>query len=174
MKALNAIRLIRKFFTKKELLSLVTSNFYSILYYNSEIWHLPILKSTLKQNLLSASAKALRVCNGTIDYNMSFIDLHKVCDRATPEMYMKYKLALSLYKLYNVPFNPIEFQLLNFNQILTGRQLNFCTVRSNSFKVGMNCLSNRLHSINNLIPLSWLNLSQDSFKIKCKEKMIRF
>ena len=174
MTALNAIRLIRKFFTKKELLSLVTSNFYSILYYNSEIWHLPILKSTLKQNLLSASAKALRVCNGTIDYNMSFIDLHKVCDRATPEMYMKYKLALCLYKLYNIPFNPIEFQLLNYNQILTGRQLNFCTLRSNSFKVGMNCLSNRLHSINNLIPLSWLNLSQDSFKIKCKEKMIRF
>ena len=162
------------FLQKKELLSLVTSNFYSILYYNSEIWHLPTLKSTLKQNLLSASAKALRVCNGTIDYNMSFIDLHKVCDRATPEMYMKYKLALCLYKLYNIPFNPIEFQLLNYNQILTGRQLNFCTLRSNSFKVGMNCLSNRLHSINNLIPLSWLNLSQDSFKIKCKEKMIRF
>ena len=42
-----------------------------------------------ERNLLSASAKALRVCNGTIDYNVSFIDLHKVCDRATPEMYMK-------------------------------------------------------------------------------------
>ena len=43
-KALNAIRLINKFFTRKELLNLVTSNFYSILYYNSEIWQLLTLK----------------------------------------------------------------------------------------------------------------------------------
>ena len=59
--ALNAIRIIKRFFTKKELLSLVTSNFYSILYYNSEIWQIPTLKTTLKQSLLSTSAKALKV-----------------------------------------------------------------------------------------------------------------
>ena len=57
--ALNAIRLIKKYFTKKELLGLVTSNFYSIMYYNAEIWHLPSLKTSIKQKLLSASAQAL-------------------------------------------------------------------------------------------------------------------
>ena len=61
MKSLNAIKLIKKFFTRNELLRLVTSNFFSILYYNSEIWQLPTLKTILKQSLLSASAKALRV-----------------------------------------------------------------------------------------------------------------
>ena len=60
MKALNAIRSIKKFYTKSELISLVTSNFYSILYYNSEIWHLPSLKFSLKQKLLSVSSKALK------------------------------------------------------------------------------------------------------------------
>ena len=44
-KALTAIRLIKKFFNTGELLQLVTSNFYSILYYNSEIWHLNNLKA---------------------------------------------------------------------------------------------------------------------------------
>ena len=39
-KALIAIRLLAIFFTNKELSQLITSNFYSILYYNSEIWHL--------------------------------------------------------------------------------------------------------------------------------------
>ena len=77
-KSLNAIRLIRKFFTKKELLNLVTANYFLILYYNSEIWHLPTLKSTLKQNLLSASAKALRVCCGIVDYGLSYANLHKM------------------------------------------------------------------------------------------------
>ena len=76
IRALNAIRLIRKFFTKKELLSLVTSNFYSILYYNSKIWHIPTLKATLKQSLLSTSAKALKVCCSSYEYNLSFNDLH--------------------------------------------------------------------------------------------------
>ena len=42
-KALHAIRLIKKYFKKDEILNLLTSNFYSILYYNSEIWHLPTL-----------------------------------------------------------------------------------------------------------------------------------
>ena len=36
-------------------------------------------------------------------------------------MFLKYKMALCLYKLYNQDFNPIEFSHLNFNQILTGR-----------------------------------------------------
>ena len=43
-KSLLAIKLISKFFTQIEIKNLLTSNFYSVLYYNSEIWHLPKLK----------------------------------------------------------------------------------------------------------------------------------
>jgi hypothetical protein len=49
-KLMHALKLIKKCFTKKELNLLITSNFYSILCYNSEIWHLPMLKANLKQN----------------------------------------------------------------------------------------------------------------------------
>ena len=58
--ALSAIKLIKKYFNKKELLSLMTSNFYSRLYYNSEIWLLNTLHGKCKQLLLSASARALK------------------------------------------------------------------------------------------------------------------
>ena len=61
LKALNAIKLIKRYFTKTELLQLITSNVLSILYYNSEIWHLPNIKSNLKQNLLSVSANAIKI-----------------------------------------------------------------------------------------------------------------
>ena len=47
--ALHAIKLIRRYFNQSELLSLLTSNFYSILFYNSEVWHIPSLKPELKQ-----------------------------------------------------------------------------------------------------------------------------
>ena len=117
-------------------------------------------KATLKQKLLSASAMALRVSIRHCDYSQSFINLHKMCDRATPESILKYKLALSLHKLYNMDYNSIEFAQLNYNQIFTSRQTYFKILKNNAFKVGLNSLSNRLSILNNEIPLAWLNLSQ--------------
>ena len=48
--SLHAIQLISKHFNKKELLQIITANYYSILYYNSEIWHLPSLTNLTKNN----------------------------------------------------------------------------------------------------------------------------
>jgi hypothetical protein len=45
--ALHALRLIKGYFIPMELQNLLTANFYSILYYNSEIWHLPKLNPIL-------------------------------------------------------------------------------------------------------------------------------
>ena len=163
-RALNEIQLVKKFFTQKELLSLITS----ILYYTAEIWHLPTLKTTLKQKLLSASAKALGVSTKAIDYNQSFISLHAMCNRATPETFIQYKSALCLYKLYNKNYNPIEFAHLNFNQVLMRRQVHFKMLKSNIYKVGNNSLANRLYHINDQIPLTWLNASFSTFKVNCK------
>jgi hypothetical protein len=59
--ALNALKLINKYFNTKELLPLITSNFYSVLFYNSEVWHLNNLKYSDKQLLLSTSSKALKM-----------------------------------------------------------------------------------------------------------------
>ena len=47
--SLHAIQLISKHFTKKEILQLITSNYFSVLYYNSEIWHLPSLTNITKK-----------------------------------------------------------------------------------------------------------------------------
>ena len=140
--ALNAIRLIRNFFTKGELLQWIASNFYSILFYNSEIWQLPSLKASLKQKLLSTSARALKVCSKTFVDNISFINLHKTYDRAIPEQMMMYKLALILFKIYNSNYNSIEFIMLNFNQIFSPQQTKFITSQSNHTKVGLNSLAN--------------------------------
>ena len=83
-KALNALRLVGRFFSKKQLIQLVTSNFYSILYYNSEVWHIKNLKQSLKNSILSALAKALKLCLKNYDPYISFENLHKIADRATP------------------------------------------------------------------------------------------
>ena len=81
------------------------------------------------------------------------------------------------FKLYNCNFNSIEFSSLNFNQILTSRQTTFKIVKSNSWRIKLNSLANRLHHINDIIPLQLLNLSIGSFKVKsrnccCEHRLI--
>ena len=86
---------------------------------------------------------------------------------------LKYKLALCLFKLYNKDFNSIEFEIVNFNQILIERQTNFIKSKSISLKVVINSLANRLFVINNGIPLNWLNMSTDTFKVHCKKAFLK-
>ena len=99
---------------------------------------------------------------------MSFEAIHELCKQATPDKMQKYKLAICLHKLYNIEFIQIEFYLLNNNQVMTSRQTNFITLKTNRTRVGLNSLANRLHAINGIIPLDWLNLSIETFKVRCK------
>jgi hypothetical protein len=62
-RALNAIELVRRYFNTKELLQLLTSNYFPILYFKAEVWQLNSLKGSLKQMLLSASANAIKVAH---------------------------------------------------------------------------------------------------------------
>ena len=151
-KALNAIKILGKFFKTNELIMFVTSNFFSILYYNSEVWQLPNLNQNSKHLLFVASSNALKVCLYYPILPYSYLDLHKITRRATPDMICKYKLALSLNKTFNdqLPYN--EWLHLNFNQIITSRHVMFITLKNNNKKVGINCLANRYHCLNGIIP----------------------
>jgi hypothetical protein len=44
----NAIKLLIQFFHTKELQQLLTSNYFSIVYYNAEVWQLATLKEERK------------------------------------------------------------------------------------------------------------------------------
>ena len=77
---------------------------------------------------------------------------------------LKYKQALLLFKLYNYT-EPVS-------QIITGRQDNFIIRRQNNYKIGNNILCNRLSTLNNEIPLSWLNNTNETYKMKYKAKYL--
>ena len=53
-KALQAIKINKELFSKQELMSLVTANYYSILFHSSEIWLIPSLTCQMKTQLMSA------------------------------------------------------------------------------------------------------------------------
>ena len=141
----------------------------SLLYYNSKIWHIPNLKTVLKKKLTSISAKAIKTCMFYPDRMISFENTHKMNNRALPESVMTYKMALQLYRLYNANDMSLDWNSLNFIQILTTRQTVFIISKTNKTKVGLNTLANRFSILKGHIPLTWLNASLDTFKINCNK-----
>ena len=164
-----AIRMIAKFFNKKELNEIITAYYFSILYYNAEIWLLPTLPPLLKQKLLSSSANILRISINNHDRMLSFTRIHKMANRATPEMMSKYKHALQLHKIYNDTGMGEDWIQLNFNQNFNSRLTKFITTDTSRYKIGKNRMSNRLRVINNEIELSDLNKSYNAFKMLMKK-----
>jgi hypothetical protein len=100
-RALCTIRLIKEYFKKEELFTLLTANFYSILYYNPEIWHLLTLNQHSKHLLLPTSAKALTLCIKSQPVMYSYSDIHTLTKRATQPQIQIYKHAILLVNLYN-------------------------------------------------------------------------
>ena len=77
------------------------SNYYSILFYNAEIWLIPSLSRQAKTLLYSASANPLKMCCPFYDTSFSFERLHSITKRSPPDSIMKFNHALLLHKIYN-------------------------------------------------------------------------
>ena len=167
--SLQAIKLISKYFTNFEINFLITSHFYSKLYYGSEIWHLPTLNHNCKKLLVSASANALKLCITNHDPMISHVEIHQLTNRALPNKFSLYRHSLLLFKVYNNMQPLKEWTHLNFQIIHTQRQTHFEVHRDNNYKIGNNVLTNRFACLNKKIPLDWLNKPLSGFKIECKK-----
>ena len=171
-RALHGIKLIRKYLTKDESKMLLTSNFYSILYYNCEVWLSEGLNSRHKQQLLAASANALKILNNVSDLRISFIQLHNQEKRALPMNFAKYRLAIQLFKIYNGNDYNDDWLDMNRQQNFNARCDMFQISNCSNIKIGRNIMCNRLTVLNRQIKLDWLNLSLTAFKLKSKLKFL--
>ena len=170
--SLQAIKMIRKYFSRQEVITLLTSNFYSKLYYGSEIWQIPKLNQISKKQLLRASANALKLCEKTYDPNISFVELHKKYDRALPNDFNLYKHCLLLFKVFNFKVPKNDWIDLNFQMLNSSRQKFFDVQSRARFRVGNNILCNRLSCLNRKLDVNLLNLSNESYKIACKKMFL--
>ena len=50
----------------------------------------------------------------------------------------------------------------------------FKVTKTNKRKVGNNIMVNRMSTLNDKIPLDWLNLSYESFKLKSKGRFLKW
>ena len=173
-KVLQSLFLIRKYFNKSEFLTIVTSNYYSILYYNAEIWLLPTLSPNMKAQLLAASAAPLKLVNSNYDRRLSYNRLHEQCNRATPDQVTKYRHSLLLHRVYNDQTQGSDWVSINFNQNFNVRLHTIFFVKTNHYRVGNNLITNRLNILNGLVTFDMLNQSLESFKLRMKEIFLSF
>ena len=122
-KALQVIKLIKKHFSKKELMTLVTSKYYSILFYNSSIWLIPGLTCQSKLAILNASAALLKFCCAQYHNLMSYERLHEITGRPLPNAICKCNQALLLHKTYNDQKFLSDGLVINFNQNFNNRHI---------------------------------------------------
>ena len=167
-KALCAIRLIKRYLLPTEVRTLLISNYYSILYYNSEIWLSPNLCHESKQQLMSASANALRSCIPLPNPFVSFEAIHRHFKFSTPSQIGLFKISIQLHKIFNSHEQTADWLLFTNQIISSGRQQQFDILRLNNYKIGLNILANKLYYLKSQINLDLLNLSLPAFKKEMK------
>ena len=130
---------------------------------------MPSLSPALKQQLLAASTRALKLLNNRSDLRISYDQQHKLQGWATPMEMMRYRLSIQLHKLYNGDQLNEDWVDLNYQQNFNNRQ-KFVQINDESaLRIGKNILMNRLGILNNKIDYDWLNQSLNTFKIKSKK-----
>ena len=157
-----------------ELKQLITSNFYSVLYYNCEICLSTILNTRVMKQLVSTSTMALKLTENCQDLLISYERMHDLHKRGKPQDMMKYRLPIQLYKLYNANnhMENVNWMDLNLQQNFNDRN-NFVQIfETSKIMIGRNTLVNRFKCLNNTIEYDWLNLSLDTFKVRCKLKFL--
>ena len=90
--------------------------------------------------------------------NISYIDLHTIHNRAFPSKFCLYRPSLLLHKAFRNEIPQKDCIDLNFQLIITQRQMFFEIRNQARFKVGNNILSNRLTGLIKNIILSYYTI----------------
>ena len=131
--------------------------------------NIPGLARTLHKKLKYASANALKLCAPGATIYSTHTEIHNLAGRALPEKMCLYRHAVLMYKLFNNMICENEFVELNFQLYDNTRCPKITFTRNQKYDVGKNILLNRFCDLNNMIDKSWLELSLDTYKVKCKK-----
>ena len=108
-------------------------------------------------------------------FDISFVNLHRIHEKCTPEQITLYQMSLKLHKLLNDHENQLSFELITImDQIVcTGRQLNFQIKRNFRTKIGLNTTANKLYPLNNQISWDRLNMKFVHYKKLAKIQFLK-
>jgi len=168
-KVLEAVKVVREYFSTEETVKLVTAMVFSRLYNASEAWLLPTLKEELFRKLFSQLGKILKI----VDKELNYTQLHIKYKRTTPRLFALYQRCINYYNVINdVSYLPDERGKVVMNTMQVRRNKKLIFIRQNAYRCGLNNVSNRLCSVTNMIKQEWMIEGKSAFKINCKKHVI--
>jgi len=170
-------RILKKYFNQNELLQLATSLYYSKLYYASEVWLWPNMPTGLLKILTSTSSKILKTITGIkcdqTDH-ISFYELHKRTNRATPKMMSLYTQATAMHRIISNQTPMVIFTDLALHHVDSTRHYKPTFVKSSWNRSGDNIFRNRVQKMCNELQTDMTTLSYERLKIVAKRNFLRF
>jgi len=170
-------KMLKQFFNLDELLILATSLFYSKMYYAAEVWLSKTLTVKLQTKLMSLSAKILKTISGIrCDQTdgVSFYDLHKRLNRATPTMMTPYIQATSLHRIISNGIPECIYLDLLTHHVDSRRHYKPAFMKTNITRVGENIFRNRIQFTTNRLSYDITKMSYNQLKINAKKDFLSF
>lgn len=173
---LGVLKKIRKRFTADQFLQIVTSQYYSQLYYCALVWLGDSTLSILKKRINSAHYRPLRIALKDYSYKHSRVDLSNICQRATPSEWYKYSIASLVIKTIA---NREPFYLYHYlaQTIYTTRRKPLIGLfyDNSKGKIGRQKINNKLVCMRT-ISKGWIdiNYSKDSLRTMLKRSFFGY
>jgi len=165
-----ALRLLRRKLHDEELLQVITSNYYSRLYYGSEVWY-PCLSYSLKKSISPIHYFPLRLVLRDYKRTFSNATLSFLTKRATPQQYNNFKMGKALVSISTncEPFF-LFHELLTNSSIEQRKPLRPRFYDSSRSKIGRQSFPNRVTAIAQQLDFDWLQLhSKDGLRSQLKK-----
>jgi hypothetical protein len=169
------IRFLSKWLTKDELLQLVTSQYFGIVYYASPVW-MGSLKATNWRRLNTSHYRAIRSALKDFRKRKKRSELDEESKRATPLEWSKYCIASTVIKLYNRSDTRIG-ELLRTSAYVNDRlpyKAKF--LDTSRMKIGRQSLPSRIGPLFANISFNWIDplISDDFLRQHLKKEFIKF
>ena len=119
------------------------------------------------------TANALKICTPWITALSTHTLIHRMADRALPEKMCLLRHAVTMFKQFNNLICENEFIEMNFQLYDNERCRKISFTKNQRYDVGKSILLNRFCDLNNKIDKDWLNLSLNTYKIKCKAMFLQ-
>jgi exonuclease III len=170
------VKFLTKYLTKEELLTLVTSQYFSVIYYASPLW-IGSLNSRSWTRLNSSHYRIIRAALRDFKGRRKRTDLDVECRRATPVEWSKYIIASTVIKLYNFSDTNIARALRDAAYVNDRLPFRAKFIDRSRLKVGKQSIQNRVGPLFSKISFDWSNcqsLSDDLLRKLLKLEFFRF
>jgi len=174
-RAMNGLRILQKSLRINKFVKILTSQFFSKIYYGSPVWLSSLTVSNLKR-IESIHYRALRLCYH--DYKCQIardiID-HDLC-RANPSEWKNYTVASEMIRIFNSGSPVRLYTRLLDNSYVIHRPDRIRFFSSSHTKIGDQSFENKVVTITSMLDFDWhFNPpSKDSLRIRLKNCLFKF